>query len=172
MFRFLMLVGICFLLFGCGNNDENLLFEMPYRVEFEIPAGLNTIDDHFFEINNIPTNADSIFSFYGVDKDAVFRIDPGIAELSTIFSNVNYGFIQEAAIEIFNDDNPVGKEVFFRIQIPQNIGSRMDMAATLVDAQEFLKQDNFNIRLILDTRQLNTEFIDTRITFNFRVLGE
>ncbi len=160
-----------FLFSACGN-DENLLFEMPYQVEFEIPAGLNTIDEHVFEVNNIPTNADSIFSFYGYEKDAILRIDPGIANLSAIFSNSNYGFIREAAIEIFNDDNERGKEVFFRIEIPRNIGSQMSLAATLVDAQEFLKQDKFNIRLILDTRELSSEFIQTRIQFNFRVLGE
>lgn len=165
-------VVLVFLISGCKNNNENLLFEMPYQVEFEIPAGLNTIDQHIFEVNNIPTNVDSIFSFYGYDKESIFRIDPGIATMSTIFSNSNYGFIEEAAIEIFNEDDNRGKEVYFRIQIPRNIGSQMDLAATLVDAQEFLKQDRFNFRLILDTRELNNEFIDTRITFNFRVLGE
>ncbi|MEM6967215.1 MAG: hypothetical protein AAF573_20805, partial [Bacteroidota bacterium] len=90
---FLLLIPMVLLFSNCRRNDD-FLFEMEYRNDFTISAGLNPFSGvHIFETQNIPTNSLSIFSQNNVTEAELDAINPGIAILRGIFASPDNGYI-------------------------------------------------------------------------------
>ncbi len=166
MKQFTLLLATVLLFANCDKKDENVLFTVPYQVEFEIPAGLNTIETHVFEISNIPTRMDSLLSAFNIDKSTLKSIDPRDAKMRVTLGGLDYSFIRE--IEVYVFDQTFDKQIFFHNQVPLNAGGELPIIPTLVDAQDFLLQDKFNLRIELQLREFPSRFIPTRFNFSFK----
>ncbi|MEM1122418.1 MAG: hypothetical protein AAGJ18_18375 [Bacteroidota bacterium] len=160
---FLLLIPILF----SNCKGEGLGFTMTYQRDFEIPAGLGVFDTHVFELNGIPTNKAAFLSTNDAQESDITGIIPRRAELSINFADVDFVFVQEVIVEIFNRNNLRGKEIFFREDIPLNVGFRLDLVPSLPDISEFLMEDEFNVRVELRLRDISPQFIDTRFDFQF-----
>ncbi len=154
-------------LFFSACRGEGLGFTMTYQQDFEIPAGLGVFDTHVFQITGIPTNMDAFLLTNDANENDITAIIPREAELSINFANVDFAFVREVVVEIYNDENERGREIFFREDIPLNTGVRIQLAPSLPDIQEFLIEDNFNIRVELKLRDFSPSFIETRFDFQF-----
>jgi len=154
-------------LFFSACRGEGLGFTMTYQQDFEIPAGLGVFDTHVFQITDIPTNMDAFLITNDANENDITAIIPREAELSINFANVDFAFVREVVVEIYNDENVRGREIFFREDIPLNTGGRIQLAPSLPDIQEFLMEDNFNIRIELKLRDFSPSFIETRFNFQF-----
>lgn len=148
-------------------KGEGLGFTMTYQRDFEIAAGLGVFDTHVFELNGIPTNKAAFLSTNDAQESDITGIIPRKAELSINFADVDFIFVQEVIVEIFNRDNLQGKEIFYRENIPQNTGFRIDLIPSLPEISEFLMDDEFNIRVEMRLRDISPQFIDTRLDFQF-----
>lgn len=162
-FLFLSLLSILF--YGCGDNGVG--FDMSYRQDFEIPAGLNTFDTHVFELRNIPTNKDAFLSANSVTEANITDITPREARLSINFGDEDFYFIREIVIEIFTQDNITGKEIFFRENVPLNTGRRIDIIPSLPQVTEILTGDRFSVRVEMLFRDISPTFIDARLEMIF-----
>lgn len=133
-------------IYSCSRDDAFVGIEMPYRYQFDFPAGLNSLNTHFFVRNNLPTNASNILG-----PDGAERIIPLQARL-TSNDNINWAFVREVEVQISDPNNPGLKiPVFFREEIPQNIGNGIDLIPTLTDVTDLMQLDavdvTFEIRL-------------------------
>jgi len=165
MKKLLFLSLLPILLFACGDNFTG--FDMSYRVDFEIPAGLNTFDTHVFETYNIPTNKTSFLTANSVEEQDITRITPREARLSINFSEEDFYFVQEIIIEMFTVDDQTGKEVFFREVIPLNTGASIDIIPSLPEVTEFLLSERFSIRTEMRLRDISPTFIEARLEMIF-----
>jgi len=138
--------------------------------DFAIQAGLNTFDAHYFQINRIVSNADSLFSFYNVDPTNIQQIQPRSARLTSIFASTDYSFIRDIEIRIFEDDPDNYQVLFFRDNVPLNTGQTLDLVPNGVDIQELVKKEKFGIVIRMVLRDLSPEFIESRLDFSFNVL--
>ena len=165
---FLLVLPFVFLFSNC-KKDDAILFEMEYFYDFTITAGLNPFSGtHIFEISEIPSLSDAIFSQNGKTAEELNAINPGTAVLRGIFSNPDNGYIQEVSIKIFSKEDPtIEREVFYRDQIALNASGDLGLVGTLVDAKNYLEKEDFGIRVELRLRDISPETIEMRLDFNF-----
>ncbi len=160
---FLLLLPILFS--ACGNDGVG--FNMSYRQDFEIPAGLGTFDTHVFEFVNIPTNKNVFFSANDVTESDITDITPRDARLSINFGEEDLFFVREVVVEIFTQDNQRGKEIYFRENIPINTGNSIQLIPSLPQVTEILTGDQFSIRVEMLLRDISPTFIDVRLEMVF-----
>ncbi|MEL6635188.1 MAG: hypothetical protein AAFW73_02495 [Bacteroidota bacterium] len=164
------------LLIGSCKDDRELgpiLFELTHQVDFEIPAGLNTIEDHFFVFQDRLSNFEAQLDLSGFRREDISRIDPQELRLTAIFAGEEYDFIREVSLDLFvNEANGRRSEAFWRNEIPFNTRGILQIPGTLIDAKDFfLDDERFNMELRLDTREFNDTFIGTRLEVTFLVRG-
>lgn len=156
-----------------GDNQKDVLFEMPYRVDFEIPAGLNTIEDHYFQFKNMTSLLDSLLDFHGYTHDDISVINPKTARLTAQFSGEEYDFVYEFSLYLYSGEtNPETHEAFWRTEVPLNTNGILDIPGTLLDATEFFLDPRFNAELRFDTRTITSSFVNTQADFTFVVRGK
>lgn len=144
-----------FMLSGCNKNDDLTGVQMSYRYQFEVPAGLNPLNTHFFERSGMLTNASNLLG----DVDAINRIIPYQARITSL-DNIDFAFVQEIEVRVKDPDNP-GLEIpaFYREEVPNNAGRTIDLIATQADVTNIINRDQYNI--IVELRLKGT----TGITF-------
>ena len=162
----LALLLIIPLLFSTCKGD-GLGFTMTYQRDFEIQAGLNVFDTHVFPLNGIASNKEVFLSTNDANESEVTEIVAREAALSINFANEDLVFVQEVVVEIFNRNDIVGKEIFYRENIPLNTGTRLDLIPSLPDVRAFVMQEEFNVRVELKLRDISPQFLETRLDFQF-----
>ena len=165
MKKLLFLTLLPIFIFACG--DKRTGFDMSYRVDFEIPAGLPTFDTHVFETYNIPTNKSTFLTANSLDEQDITRITPREARLSINFSEEDFYFVQEIVIEMFTIDDVTGKEVFFRDVIPLNTGNDIAIIPSLPEVTDILLGDRFSIRTEMRLRDISPSFVEARLEMIF-----
>ncbi len=173
MKKLLLLLVLPFLGFACKEDGQkSILFEMTYEVDFEVPAGLNTIEDHFFVFQNQTSILDSLLKFHGYTREDISEVNPQIAQLTSIFSGEEYDFVRELSLYLYVDEvDGRRSEAFWRPSVPLNTGGILEIPGTLINAQDFFFEPKFNYELRLDTRQFTDTFIGTRLRISFVVRG-
>ena len=138
-----LIVGVILtllLLSGCGKDDDLTGIQMPYRYQFDVPAGLNPLNTHFFRRAGIITNASTLIGSADVN-----RIIPFQARLTSL-DNVEFGFIREIEVRVLDPDNP-GLEIpiFYREELPQNTGRNIDLIATQANVTDILNKPSVDV---------------------------
>ncbi len=166
-----------FLLFACKEDDLDFAFRMEYiNQRFEIPAGINPIESHFFLQADIPSNKATFFGNFS--EEDITEVSPLGARLTSLEgTNINYGFISEVSIrictdEIFSQQDIVQKcarEIFFREDIPLNTGDEIDLLPNGLNVKEFLTRDDFSVVVVLRRlRDFPPTSINTRLDMEFQ----
>lgn len=125
---------------SCGSDNELIGIQMPYRYQFDVPAGLNPLNTHFFERTGLITNASSL-----IGNNTIERIIPYTARLTSL-DNVDFGFIREIEVRVKDPDNP-GLEipVFYREELPQNTGRNIDLIAIQTNIGNILNKPSVDV---------------------------
>ena len=84
-----------------------------------------------FTLEDIPTNIDAFLTANGVNKQAITEIRPKTARLYVNFADVDFAFVQEVVVEIYTNENTIGKEIFFRDPVPLDTGLDIDLIPSL-----------------------------------------
>ena len=146
-----VLIGLMILIQGC-NKESMVLFELVQRVEFNVPAGLNPFDKHFFLIREVPTNLDNLRSQFGVEKDQKLLIRPAQAIMSTLFQDIDLDFIEEIEISVFDDDPDVDRIAFLTDQVPFNAAKNIVIIPFDIDLSDQLNTGKINYKVSLRLR--------------------
>lgn len=165
---FLLVLPVLF--FSCG--DDGVGFDMSYRQDFEIPAGLNTFDTHIFPFVNIPTNKNSFFIANDVTEADITDIIPREARLNIDFGDEDFYFVRQVIVEILTeevdgDGNRRWKEIYFRENVPLNTGRTIVLLPSLPKVTELLTSDQFTVRVEMLFRDISPTFIDARLEMVF-----
>ncbi len=162
IFSVILAITLCS---GC-KNEPDVLFEMAYEREFSIPAGLNTIDTHYFYIRDVSIG--SYLSANNVTPADLIAINPGSARLSTKFSGLtDYSFIRDVSVGIYTDDESNAREIFWRPTVPLNTGEDLDILPTLIDVKGIFENTKFNIYVKLNLQASPQQSVETRFKFSF-----
>lgn len=154
----------------CGETFEDG-FEMNYFKDFEIFAGLNTLETHIFELT-IPSQKESFFQANGVTEADVTSILPKSFRLTALGGNATYDILERIRLDILKTDGTLEREIAFREPVPLDTGFEIDLIPTLAEATEHLKENSYVLRVKLNFRQVPSQSIDTRMTIRFQALSE
>lgn len=175
--KYLLPYFLPLLFWQCQKDDLVVAFRMEYpNLTFDIPAGLNTLDSHFFILRSIPTNKN--FFFGNNDEASIVEITPSFARIVGLQSNLaDYGFINEIVVRICQDNevnqtNVVEKcrrEIFFREGIPLNVGNRVDLLPNSNNLKAELTEETFTVVLVLRRlRDFSPINIPSRLEMQFQ----
>lgn len=162
-------IGLVFV--SCRKPERAFLFDMEYPVDFTINAGLGPFTSHYFEIQGIATYADSLFSFHDVDPASIESILPRKGRLVAVFSDVEYDFIKNIEVELYDEVNGTIKRLpaYYRDPVPEKTGSQVDLVSEEVDLKEFILKDHINVRIKLQLYGAAPKTIESRLILEFAV---
>jgi hypothetical protein len=167
MHRKFIFIFSCFFLFASCGDQQTPLFDIEFTVDLDIPTGLNTIETHFFPINQVQT---FYSSFAGeIPDDMVASILPSSCSIDGRFTSIDYDFIQDIFITAADPTNPTVKsEIFFREDIPLGNSGELVLFGNLRDAKEFIINDLVNLEVRMKLRNFPPGNIENRLTLRFQ----
>ncbi len=157
---------------SCRKDTERaFLFEMEYPVDFTINAGIGPYVSHYFEIQGIQTFADSLFAFHNVDPATIESILPRKGRLVAVFSDVEYDFIKNIEVELYDEVNGsiLRLPAYYRDPVPEKTGGQVDLVSEEVDLKDFMLKDKMNFRIKLQLYGAAPKTIESRLILTFAV---
>jgi len=121
-------------------------------VRYTVPAGLNPVFAHNLALDNISTDHQRLGELTGVPWADWVRVAPQQASLQIIEPGLDWSFAFEVTLKAFTDDPNNTRELFYRDQIPEDVGSRLDLIPTDFNAKAVLDEED--VGLILELRRL------------------
>ena len=152
---------------SCRKKDR-VLFEIPFRLNFQVQAGLNPFVKHYYPVTNISTNIQTLREQFNVDPDQVLRIRPSSAIFSSLHQDVDLDFIQEVGISVFEGfDQENDTDVFLSDFVPVNAGRNINVLPFDDDVAEVINVDKINFLVSLRLKAPTPEFFETNIDIKF-----
>lgn len=156
MTKYLSLLFVIFILNSCDKLDELTKFDITYNstVEIKATANLNLPFDIFTP--DIETNSESEFEVNDTRKDLIEEIRLKQLELTiTSPDDQNFSFLESIRVYIAAEGLPE-----IQIASKEDINSAVENILELdiedIDIQEYIKKDNFNLRLNTVTDEVLT----------------
>jgi hypothetical protein len=149
------------------NIEYNETVVIPSFTGINLPINIFTPD--------VKSNSESTFAVNDTRKDLVKEIKLIKLNLTlTSPSNGNFGFLK--SIEIFiSADGLSEKKIAWKENIPTNVDKFIELETTKTDLKEFIKQDEFKLRLniIVDELLTSDHYIDVHSIFlvDAKILG-
>lgn len=175
MKNLLLVAMVAFVFAACEKIDKLTQFSLDYTTEATIPgtSGLNIPI-----IMNTPkttTNAEQKFSINDTRKDMIEEIylEEVILNLKSP-SGEDFSFLEDVTIYI-NADGLPERELAWKRPVPNNTGSVLTLDVSKTDAQEYIKKDEFTLRVEATTdeviQQDHTFEIYTKFFVDAKILG-
>jgi len=167
---FVFLLAVVFI--SCRkDNERSFIFEMEYPVDFTINAGIGPYVSHYFEVQGVQTFADSLFAFHDVDPTTIESILPRKGRLISVFSDVEYDFIKNIEVELYDEVNGsiLRLPAYYRDPVPEKTGDQVDLVSEEVDLKDFILKDKMNFRVKLQLYGAAPKTIESRLILTFAV---
>jgi len=153
----LIMVGLAGILYsGCDKVDELTQFDMEYTSEVTIPAssGIDLPINIFTP--DIETNSEQMFQLNDTRKDKIEEINLKTMQLTVLMpEGEDFSFLK--SIEIYIEADGLSESrIAWKENIPDDVGNELDMNTTDEDLKEYIKKDEFKLRV----KTLMDELID------------
>lgn len=158
---------------SCDKIDELTKFDVEYSQRVTIPSstGINLPFDIFTP--EMETNSESKFAINDTRKDLIEEIILTELELIIISpDNADFSFLNSIEVYI-SADGLEEIQIAFLNEVPEDSGNRILLDTADTDLQEYIKKDEFSLRLNTVTDELissdhelevnSTFFVDAKI---------
>lgn len=167
--------GLFLFINGCKKLDKLTQFNMDYNTSVVIPS--STAVDLPFNIMtpDVQSNSESTFSINDTRKDLIQQIILKKMELTiTDPADGDFSFLKSISIYISAQGLSEAK-IAWLDSIPAGTGNILDLDTSDSDLKDYIKQDNFSLRLNTVTDELLTQDyhidINSRFFVNAKILG-
>ncbi len=153
----------------CKKVDQLTMFKLNYDASYTISSN-SLIDIPFdFLTPDITTNSQEEFQLNNTNSDLIEEIILEALTLS-ITSPQGEDFSMLKSIEVFiNAEGLSELKVAQRLDIPDDIGSNLVLETMENDIKEYIKKENFILRVKTTTDELFTEDVQINIQSRFHV---
>ena len=154
------------LLGGCRNDQPQEIFTMEYMADFQLQAGLNTLETHFFRKSNLQSTYVQQLDAVGRQDSDIVSITPKYAEISTVFRDEDLQFIRQIFVRVFDPFHPEeNQEVFYLDPVPSNSKTVVRPFPGLANVKDIMSQPFFGIEVGISLWQITPITYDMRIRF-------
>lgn len=171
--KYTFILAIFTLFVSCDKLDELTKFNMEYSQRATIPssAGINLPFDIFTP--EMETNSESKFAVNDTRKDLIEEIILTELELVVIAPDTaDFSFLN--SIEVFiSADGLKEIQIASLSDVPEDVGNSITLNTSDIDLKEYIKKDEFSLRLNTVTDELmstdhelevnSTFFVDAKI---------
>jgi len=170
--------GILYTIFGAllvlssySCDKDQVSFYIFKEHDFEIPAGLNTIETHFFVFRNIKNTLPQELYDQGLSFDDVNLVYAGRGLIKPVFDDFQYGDIREVAIWVVSPTDPsIRHEIYYLDQIPYNLRGEMRLLSGIANLKEFLSlHSTYNLEIQIKFRNFVPANSLNRFTYSFAI---
>ncbi len=149
----LILLASPILLSASCQDDEVIGTQLDFTPQrLEVPAGLNPILSHSFVLADLSTEHPKFEAQTNKPFSTYTAVVPFRASLSIDEAGLNWGFLQEVSIQAYTTDFSARREIFYRDQIRQDVGVRLDLIPSELDVRDLFGDQRVN--LIIEFRRL------------------
>lgn len=165
IFLFLFLASIV----SCGKEDP--LIEIGTFVEFSVPAGLSTIESHYFVQENVPILYDSQISAAGIDEESVEMFIAGRATLIPRSGrDFDLAFIRGVNVFLV-EENGKRNELFYLDLVPIGEKQEIRLFNSIVDLKDKIVNDKGTIETKLEFNTPPPTTYEMRLNMTFSVFA-
>ncbi|MEX0981447.1 MAG: hypothetical protein WD577_06395 [Bacteroidales bacterium] len=141
-------------LLGCKRLAEFTRFDLKYDESIVIPATLGVNLPFNMFTPKIESDSESEFAVNDTRKDLIEEINLTTLELTiTSPSNGDFSFLESIIIFLEADSLPE-IEIASREDIPNDTGNFLEMNTSDMDLQDYIKKDNFRLRVNTVTKKM------------------
>ena len=174
MRKYISIIVLAFIVSSCSKLDELTKFNMDYDTQVTIPssAGINLPFDVLTP--DTETNSESTFESNDTRKDLVEEIKLTKLQLAlTSPSEADFSFLE--SIEVYISAEGLDEILIAsKTEIPETV-STLDLEVSDTDLKEYIKKDNYSLRLntVTDEAMSQDHQIDVNSTFfvDAKILG-
>ncbi len=157
---------------SCGE-DQTALFNMELTADFEIPAGLNTIETYYFPIENVPTFYNQYLNSNGINDESVKHIYANRAVMFAKFINIDMDFVQDISILGARRDDPDSdKEFFYFDLVDINEDQELELFSSINDLKDIVSEEYIDLIVRIKFRAFTPTSLESRIDFSLSVFDE
>ena len=156
---------LCLMQWRCKNDQRTELFEMQHIVDFELHAGLNTLETHFYRVNNLQSQFEARLSALNRDPNDIVSVTPKFAQLSTVFQDEDLDFIRQVFVRVFDPFDPdhVNTEVFYLDPVPPNTNTRIRPFPGLANVLNIVSMPTFGLEVGISLWEVTPKNFDMRL---------
>ncbi len=164
-----ILVFCSLLIFSCKKEELAPGFDMLFEQQFSIPAGLSVFAVHHFYLKNLSSHYTNLLSDNKKTDAEIKAILPIEAELSGVFGDASFDFVEEASVRIYLETDPTDYlEFAYRLPVPLDPGNRLPLIPGLGSVKKYASQDRFSVDVSLRLRKTTPDETTTRLSFRLR----
>ncbi len=168
LFVYLSVIAV-FVLPGCKALNKLTQFNIDYHTSFTYPANLPINLPGNTNTPDITTNADQQFAIKDTRKDLIQSIKLKQLTLTiTDPSTQTFSFLKSVDVYISAPGLPE-TQVAHKDNIPANVGNTLDLDLFDVELRDYIKADNFNLRITSVTDEIITHAVTVDIYTKFFV---
>jgi hypothetical protein len=97
-------LGFLFLLasivLSCDKGEVGRKFSIRLDRNFEVPAGLDYLNAHYFVLDEIPTFYQQVVNQQNVPAGTKITLVPESAVISSIYNDVDFDFVDKVSVRI------------------------------------------------------------------------
>jgi hypothetical protein len=154
---------------SCKKDAVGPGFEMLYRRDFEIQAGLSPFVVHHYYLNNLSSSYISSLTAQGMTNESIKKVNNITGELSAIFGDEKLDFISRISVRVYKE----GKqneytEIAYRDPAPISIGATLGLVPSLANVKETMQESRFGIDVAIETRYITTATVPVRLDLKMR----
>ena len=174
MRKYISIIVLAVLISNCSKLDELTKFDMDYDTQVTIPssAGINLPFDVLTP--DTETNSESTFESNDTRKDLIEEIK--LTKLQLVItspSETDFSFLE--SIEVFISADGLDEiRIASKTEVPETV-STLDLEVSDTDLKEYIKKDNYSLRLntVTDEAMSQDHEIDVKSTFfvDAKILG-
>jgi hypothetical protein len=158
------LLTLCLFLSACKKEDTSQGFDMTFRQEFVIQPGLNVFSVHHYYLKSLPSRYTQLLAEHNKTDADILRIEPTQINLSGVFGDANFDFVEEASVRVYLESDPTDYlEFAYRYPVPLETGNNLGLIPGLANVKRFLSQDRYSVDVSLRLRNTTTEEIQARL---------
>lgn len=144
-------------------------FDMDYNSEVVVPSTFGQLVPFTLYTPEMQTNAEYEFESNNTKKKYIQSIYAKQIRLDiTSPQNETFSFLNEAELFI-SSPNVTERKVAYVSNVPNNVGNTLNCGLLNVDLQEYIKEDQFKLRLVTTTDETIPQDVTINIYTNFRV---
>ncbi len=152
-----------------ASEIANITMEIP----LELPAGLNALETHVFQVFGVPTFYDTRLANAGITEEQISFIQAGFGSFSSDFNNVNLDFIFGVTVHALLDGpNGPRREMFYLEQTPLNVGTEIRMLASATELKEVLNKEDVDLEFNFRLREFSPQTFTGKFDLNFGIFIE
>ncbi len=151
---------------SCGKDRQYI--ERNLSISFDIPAGLNTIESHYFRIKDVYLFLDETLQNNGFPIGLNYEISGSKALLTSRLGGVDYSVIERISVFVVDKDDALKRvEIFYNENVSPQTLSELRLLASISDISPYIHDKKVDLEVRIKFRGFLPAQIKADLDFGY-----